>query len=123
MSLTRFRILLCGATFAIAAASSLPAQKTDDAPPAAATEQTQADPEAEAARKVFESLDWKTEGAGALGSIAEIQIPAGYTFTGSSGTIKLMELMGNLTNGSELGYIAPENMDWFAVSSSARSVT
>lgn len=111
-----FRLLLCGTALFLAAIPTVHAQKTDDAPPAAAAvEQSQADPEAEAARKAFESIDWKTSGSGTLGSIAELQVPSGYRFTGSPGTIKLMEMMGNLTSGEELGYIAPESLDWFAV--------
>jgi len=50
-----------------------------------------------------------------LGSRADIAIPEGYQFLGSGDASKLMELYGNLSDGSELGFIAPENMEWFAV--------
>jgi uncharacterized membrane-anchored protein len=61
------------------------------------------------------SLSWKTEGTGSLGSRAEIAIPEGYRFLGSSDASKLMKYYGNLSNGSELGYISPDSMEWFAV--------
>lgn len=61
------------------------------------------------------SISWITEGKGQLGSRAEIEIPEGYRYTASAGTIKLMQYYGNLTSGEELGYITPEDMEWFAV--------
>lgn len=61
------------------------------------------------------SLSWKTEGTGSLGSRAEIAIPEGYRFLGSSDASKLMKYYGNLSNGSELGYISPDGMEWFAI--------
>jgi uncharacterized membrane-anchored protein len=51
----------------------------------------------------------------ALGSIAEIQIPEGYQFTGAEGTKKLMEMLGNTVDGSELGFLAPTNSNWFVL--------
>ncbi len=72
-----------------------------------------------AAQKAYEdfmtSLSWKTEGTGSLGSRAELAIPAGYSFLGSADASKMMKFIGNLSNGSELGYISPDNMEWFAV--------
>ena len=66
-------------------------------------------------KKVFDSIDWKTEGSGPIGNMASLAIPAGYRFTAGPGTIKLMEAYGNLTSGNELAYIAPEDMGWFAM--------
>jgi uncharacterized membrane-anchored protein len=60
-------------------------------------------------------LAWQTEGAGALGSRADIAIPGGYRFLGSGDASKLMEYYGNLSDGSELGFITPDDMEWFAV--------
>lgn len=65
--------------------------------------------------KLVESLDWKTTGSGNVGSNATINIPQGYRYTDSPGTIKLMEFYGNLTNGKELGYLTPEDFSWFAI--------
>ena len=65
--------------------------------------------------ELIESVTWNTSGAGELGELATLEIPSGYRFTGSAGTLKLMEAFGNLTSGAELGYLAPATMDWFAV--------
>jgi hypothetical protein len=66
-------------------------------------------------RKIFEGLDWKTEGRGDIGGIAEIIIPAGYRFIGPEGTVKALQLKTNLINGNELGYIAPIDDSWYAL--------
>src|SRR5688572_29901522 len=50
-----------------------------------------------------------------LGSVAEIQVPGGYSFTGAEGTKKMMEMMGNTVDGSELGFLAPSNANWFVI--------
>jgi uncharacterized membrane-anchored protein len=50
-----------------------------------------------------------------LGGIAEIQVPEQYMFTGAEGTKKLMEMMGNTVDGSELGFLAPTNSEWFVL--------
>ncbi len=53
---------------------------------------------------------------------AEIEIPKGFVFTGKKGTVKLMEMMGNLTNDREVAFLAPATVfdeksqeSWFAV--------
>lgn len=53
---------------------------------------------------------------------AEIEVPKGFVFTGKKGTIKLMEMMGNLTNDHEVGFLAPATVfdqgskdSWFVV--------
>lgn len=63
----------------------------------------------------IQSLSWKTTGKGNLGSRAEISIPEGYRFLGAGDSSKLMKYYGNLSNGSELGFISPNEMEWFAV--------
>lgn len=103
--LPKIHLLLCAASLVFATTSPAPAQA--EAPAEAAAENE--------FQKLVKSIDWKTNGAGTLGSIANLDVPAGYRFTGSQGTIKLMEAFGNLTNGSELGYISPLDMKWFAV--------
>jgi len=52
---------------------------------------------------------------GELGSIATVQVPEGYVFAGPEDTRKLMEAMQNPTNGTEMGFVAPEGGDWFVV--------
>lgn len=72
-------------------------------------------PEEKAFLDVISSITWETSGTGQVGQYATLKVPAGYRYTGGAGTIKLMEAYGNLTNGSELGYIAPDDLSWFAV--------
>jgi uncharacterized membrane-anchored protein len=50
-----------------------------------------------------------------LGSVAQVRVPGGYIFANASDTRKLMEAMQNPTSGTELGFVAPESMEWFAV--------
>jgi uncharacterized membrane-anchored protein len=50
-----------------------------------------------------------------MGSVAEVRVPEGYLFSDSKGTRTLLQAMGNPTNGRELGFLAPTNMDWFVV--------
>ena len=109
--ITKLRIILCGALLVLATAIPVVAQKTAEATESSPVQDA---PENEF-NKLVKSVDWKTDGAGPLGSIANLNIPTGYRFTSSAGTIKLMEAFGNLTNGSELGYISPLDMKWFAV--------
>ncbi|MFH1023918.1 MAG: DUF2167 domain-containing protein [Planctomycetota bacterium] len=52
---------------------------------------------------------------GELGSVAEIQVPAGHVFAGGGDTRIIMEAMQNPTDGTELGMIGPVSLDWFAV--------
>jgi uncharacterized membrane-anchored protein len=86
-------------------------------PPFAENEATSEvpDPKTAAFLKVLKSIKWTTSGDGDLGGRASLAIPPGYLFTGGPGTIKMMEAYGNLTSGNELGYIAPDNLSWFAV--------
>lgn len=94
----------------IFSAGAVHAQKTDEAAP-----QVEENPKVTEFRKLVESIDWKMEGSGTLGAIANLEVPAGYRFTGSPGTAKLMEAFGNIVNGRELGYISPTDMSWFAL--------
>jgi uncharacterized membrane-anchored protein len=72
-------------------------------------------PEEKAFMEVIQSITWEKSGTGQVGQYATLKVPEGYLYTGGAGTIKLMETYGNLTNGSELGYIAPDDLAWFAV--------
>ena len=52
---------------------------------------------------------------GALGTEAQVKVPAGYVFAGGPDTRRIMETMQNPTSGRELGFVAPAGEDWFAV--------
>jgi uncharacterized membrane-anchored protein len=56
----------------------------------------------------FNSIDW-TQGPakGRLGDRAEIDVPEGFLFSGSSGAQKFLELTQNIPSGSELGVLFP----------------
>ena len=109
--LPKLRPFLCGALLAFAASLSTHAQSPAEAPEKTPAEEAQDDK----FEKLVTSIAWKTDGSGTLGNVATLSIPSGYRFTGSAGTIQLMEGYGNLTSGSELGYISPLDMGWFAV--------
>ncbi|MEP2775255.1 MAG: DUF2167 domain-containing protein [Luteolibacter sp.] len=106
------RLLLLGSALIFAAATPLHSQD-NSSPNAEMTEEDMA--QMKEYMEFINSISWVTEGKGQLGTRAEIHVPEGYRFTGSAGTIKLMEFYGNLTNGQELGYLSPMEMDWFAV--------
>ncbi|MGJ8645106.1 MAG: DUF2167 domain-containing protein [Luteolibacter sp.] len=109
------RSLILGSALVFAAATPLLSQdeSASDQDMSGMTEQDVA--EMKEYMEFMNSISWVTEGKGQLGSRAEIEVPEGYQYTASAGTIKLMELYGNLTSGAELGYISPLDMDWFAV--------
>jgi uncharacterized membrane-anchored protein len=52
-----------------------------------------------------------------LGKVAEIDLPEGILFFDAKDTRGLLEDMGNITDGSELGLVSPqaEGEDWFIV--------
>ncbi len=52
-----------------------------------------------------------------LGSIAELDLPESVVFAGKEDTKALLEHWGNVTDGSELGLVAPkaEDQDWIIV--------
>jgi uncharacterized membrane-anchored protein len=63
-------------------------------------------------------IDWQSGPlTGALGTVAEVQVPDGYVFADAKEARRLLEMMGNPTSGSELGVIMPkvaENEEpWF----------
>jgi len=63
-------------------------------------------------------LDWQDgPQTVSLGQVAELQLPAGYVFLDAEDTKTLMEEMGNVADGSELGMVtgADENATWFVI--------
>jgi len=75
-----------------------------------------ADPGASKEPTLLDKINWTKGPAKAeLKSLAEVQVPEGFMFTGAKGTQKLLEAMGNPTSGSELGFLAPTSLVWFVV--------
>lgn len=67
-------------------------------------------------------IDWaKGPVTGTLMNQAEIKLPAGFLFTGGSGTKSFLELTHNFPSGREAGMFLPvpvkgkENNDWFVI--------
>jgi uncharacterized membrane-anchored protein len=82
------------------------------ATPLRAAEETQADD----VDSMLAKFDWLRGPAKAdLKSLAEINVPQGFIFTGAKGTQELLESMGNPTSGDELGFLAPTSLGWFVV--------
>ena len=54
-------------------------------------------------------------GKAGLGSRAEIELPPSYRFAGGSDTRKLLESMGNIASGAELGFVTPPGGEWFVI--------
>lgn len=50
---------------------------------------------------------------GQLGDVATLEVPQGYAFLAAEDTRRILEAMGNLTNGTELGAVFPKEDDWF----------
>ncbi len=65
------------------------------------------------------SVDWKKGPVTVdLGSdLAELEVPEGYAFADAENTRRVMQAMGNQTDGSELGMVVPgaEDQDWFII--------
>ncbi len=106
------RISLLAALLAFASPALVIAQPVAPAPAESAEAPAQ---EPNEFTKLVDSIDWKTSGSAPVGKMATIEVPEGYRYTGGPGTIKLMEMYGNLTSGQELGYISPMDLSWFAL--------
>jgi uncharacterized membrane-anchored protein len=66
--------------------------------------------------KFLNSLPWTVgPGQAVIGDQAEIAVPEGARFTGADGTRRLLEMMHNPTDGSELGLLTTDTLDWFIV--------
>jgi len=73
-------------------------------------------PAAEQAESPVAKMNWLRGPAKAsLGKQAEFNVPIGFMFVGAKETRKLLEMMGNPTNGDELGFLTPTNFNWFVV--------
>jgi uncharacterized membrane-anchored protein len=64
----------------------------------------------------YEGVKWqKGNSVGELGDVAQVKVPAGFVFADANDTRTIMEANQNPTNGRELGFVAPEKENWFAV--------
>ena len=105
---------LANAQVAVAASRvTAKAAPAEESPAAEVNEPSAAEDET---TKFLGSLQWTVgPGKATIGSQAEIQVPEGARFTGPEGTRKLLEMMHNPTDGSELGMLTTNTVDWFVV--------
>lgn len=69
-----------------------------------------------AAESPLDSVNWVVgPSTGELSNRAEVRVPSGFLFAGADDTRKLMEIMENPVSGEEVGFLGPENLDWFIV--------
>jgi uncharacterized membrane-anchored protein len=65
---------------------------------------------------IYEEIKWqKGPSVGDLGDKAQVKVPAGYVFADANDTRTIMEANHNPTNGREIGFVAPDGENWFAV--------
>jgi uncharacterized membrane-anchored protein len=76
----------------------------------------QPDEAAAAQQKALASIKWiPGPGKATIGNEAELKLAPGLQFTGPVGARKMLEMMHNPTDGSELGLLTNENLDWFVL--------
>jgi uncharacterized membrane-anchored protein len=64
----------------------------------------------------YENVTWqKGPYLGELGINAQVTVPEGYVFAGARDTRTIMEMNHNPLTGKELGFVAPDGENWFAV--------
>jgi len=64
----------------------------------------------------YEGVKWqKGNSVGELGDIAQVKVPQGFVFANANDTRTIMEANQNPTTGREMGFVAPEGENWFAV--------
>ena len=64
----------------------------------------------------YEGVKWqKGASVGELGDIAQVKVPQGFVFANANDTRIIMEANQNPTTGNEMGFVAPEGENWFAV--------
>src|SRR5215216_1916325 len=65
---------------------------------------------------LYEDVKWqKGLSVGDLGDKAQVKVPAGYVFADANDTRDIMEANQNPITGKEIGFVAPDGENWFAV--------
>jgi uncharacterized membrane-anchored protein len=60
----------------------------------------------------WKSISWqKGPFKAPIGSVAEIQVPAGYKFTAQAGTANFLRLTGNMPTNADVALLCPESLD------------
>jgi uncharacterized membrane-anchored protein len=73
-------------------------------------------PTPELAWSTLYEIKWqKGPSVGDLGDKAQVKVPAGYDFADANDTRSIMEANQNPTNGREIGFVALDGENWYAV--------
>lgn len=65
---------------------------------------------------VYEEIKWqKGPSVGVLGDKAQVKVPDGYVFADAGDTRRIMESNHNPITGNEIGFVAADGENWFAV--------
>jgi uncharacterized membrane-anchored protein len=73
-------------------------------------------PTPELAWSTLYEIKWqKGPSVGDLGDKAQVKVPAGYVFADANDTRSIMEANQNPTNGREIGFVALDGENWYAV--------
>ena len=65
---------------------------------------------------IIDQIQWLQGPATAeIDKWAEIKVPEGFLFANGDDTRLLMESIGNPATGDEVGFLAPDSLDWFVV--------
>ena len=65
---------------------------------------------------LYEEIKWqKGPSVGDLEDKAQVKVPDGYVFADAGDTRSIMEANQNPTTGREIGFVAPDGENWFAV--------
>ena len=111
------RTTLARSLLAISILTTLAALPASEASAQAAAEPSPgAGPSAEEIEfgRVLQAISWtKGPERADIGREAQIAVLPNMRFTAGDGTRKMMELMHNPTDGSELGLVTNEDLDWF----------
>jgi len=106
----RWVAVLCVALLSAVVVTGQSDRKRKSAPSPSPTPQLLSESE------TLKEVKWqKGPSIGQLGNTAKVQVPAGYVFAGGHDTRTIMEAFKNPTSGQELGFVAPDAEDWFAV--------
>jgi uncharacterized membrane-anchored protein len=74
------------------------------------------DPQVARSRQLYDSIRWQTGPCVAnIGNNAQINVPAGYQYTGREGAQTWFELTQNPPDSSTLGVLMPESGEWFMI--------
>ena len=90
------------------------AQDQSGKPAPAAGSESEAPAEESEFEKIYNSLNWKTEGEGELSEWATIKIPEGYRHLRGLDSDGLMQALGNLPDNYE-GMISTDDLGWFVL--------